>query len=428
MQNQRTLVFFFAYIALAVAALVTVRADSPPQTAAAVPDGTPSRISDWALAGVIWSDASLTQRLAIEAAKQAETPEQAEELRKIARQSSQLIEALEAFGWRHVDRTAQQGVSDSVQDRSRDSESTALPSPEAVGKAIADSLDPVVGNSSPATERRSASTQQSRPDAAANPDAAVLPESIKRFDTETPVGRDDPGLDDELTGPATRLDVAPYRVDDYIDETGAESRNRADAIEDGVEGAIAAAAGRRGLHRPASDRISEREVMTRSATLPFAEDSIYDSDDFDPDIDYNINNARPVVGVDAEGDRDDDIDLDDPAEVISGEDEMIADTARRNATGDTTSVPAATAASPSTGTTRTNLDRYTSERMEHLSDANWVQFHLDANQAVWRQFTNADNVVRRAADAVVKLKADVSVAIRATSDPRLREILSVVAD
>ncbi|WP_442506070.1 hypothetical protein SH528x_004892 [Novipirellula sp. SH528] len=424
MQNQRTIVFFFAYLALAIATLVTVRADEPSQTRAAVPDGTPSQISDWALAGVIWSDASLTQRLAVEAAKQAETQTQAEELRTIARQSAQLIEALEAFGWRHVQRTTRQTSSESAGVRDGESEMKALPDPEAVGEAIAGSLDPLVGNQASAAATRAAKQREKRRDVAANRGVKTATERLKRFDTETPAGRDDPGLDDELTSPGTPLDVAPYRVDDYIDETSSESRNRADAIEDGVEGAIAAAAGQRGLQRPASDRISKREVMTRSATLPFAEDSIYDSNDFDPDVDYNVNNPRPLDPAKKEGytlgDRDDDINLNDPAAVIDGEDEFIANTARRSAADEAATEP--------TTATQINLDRYTGQRNEHLSDANWVQFHLEANQAVWRQFTNPDNVVRRANDAVIKLKADVSVAKRATNDPRLRKILDVIAD
>ena len=434
MQNQRTLVFFFAYLALAIATLVTVRADEPSQTRSAVPDGSPGQISDWALAGVIWSDASLTERLAIEAAKQAETPAQAETFKAIARQSSQLIDALEAFGWRHVDRATQTTNRESARNQESDSDSTSLPSPEAVGQAIASSLDPVVGNQASMAAQRAARQREQRRDVAAGGEARTAAEGLKRFDTETPSGRDDPGLDDELIAPATRLEVAPYRVDDYIDETARESRNRADAIEDGVEGAIAAAAGQRGLQPPASDRISKREVMTRSATLPYAEDSIYDSNDFDPDVDYNINNPRPLdppgTEGDTLGDRDDDIDLDDPAVVVDGEDEFIANSVRRNASNGAVARETGargTGAAPTTAG-RIDLDRYTSQRMEHLSDANWVQFHLEANQAVWRQFTNADNVVRRANDAMVKLKADVSVAKRATGDPRLREILEAVAD
>ncbi|EMI22255.1 signal peptide protein, partial [Rhodopirellula maiorica SM1] len=152
-----------------------------------MPDGSPNQISDWALAGVIWSDASLTQRLATEAAKQAETPEQAEELRTIARQSSQLIEALESFGWRQVGRTAQPTSNDAVRNRERESGSTPLPSPEAVGRAIADSLDPGAVQQASATSSASTGTPDrrsadavNREAAAMNREAAALPQGLKR--------------------------------------------------------------------------------------------------------------------------------------------------------------------------------------------------------------------------------------------------------
>lgn len=68
-------------------------------------DSAPSGISDWALAGVVWSDASLTRKLAADALSQAQSegassPTQ-DSLEQLAQQSQQVIKALEQFGWTH---------------------------------------------------------------------------------------------------------------------------------------------------------------------------------------------------------------------------------------------------------------------------------------------------------------------------------------
>lgn len=237
---------------------------------------------------------------------------------------------------------------------------------------------------------------------------AALPLSIKRFDTETPAGRDDPGMDDERTGDGISLDVGHYRVDDYIDETSAEARNRADAIEDGVEGAIAAASGRLGMGTRAADHFGYRESQTLSGTLPYARGSIYHTDN------PLGTNSTKFEGIDR-GDRDDDIDRGNPAKVVDGEDELIAAMAREQ---QRTQTPTAAAAK------KTDLDRYSTERSKYSQDANWVQFHLDANEAIWKKFTTRDNLKRRLSDSVMKLKADASVAIRATDNQNLRSVLS----
>lgn len=85
------------------------RTATPGQGAAAngpaASDSSPSGISDWALAGVVWSDASLTRKLAADALSQAQSdgagsPTQ-ESLEQLAQQSQQVIKALEQFGWSH---------------------------------------------------------------------------------------------------------------------------------------------------------------------------------------------------------------------------------------------------------------------------------------------------------------------------------------
>ncbi len=355
------------------------------QDRTAIPDGSSTRISDWALAGVVWSDASLVERIATQAAKNSRTPEEAEQFRKLAHQSSRIVEAMESFGWKQIKSAPH--VNDVRATPQRDSEE-GLPDPEVVGDALAESLNRVDTGLDPAQRQA---------------DTPVLDPSIKRFDTETPAGKDDPGLDDERTPNRIELDIDHYRVDDYIDETPAEARNRADAIEDGVEGAIAAAAGRRGMGTGSAGRISMRETQTRSATMPYSQDSIYDADDYDPDVDYHVDNPLGMLSTNPEsvdrGDGDDDIDRSDPANVVEGEDELIAAMAR------------------------TNLDLYTEERSKYNQDANWVQFHLDTNQTVWRNFTTPENLHRRLSESLMKLKVDARVASEATDNPTFKGIL-----
>lgn len=217
-----------------------------------------------------------------------------------------------------------------------------------------------------------------------------------------------------------------FRIDDYIDETPREAGNRTDAIEDGTEAAIAAAAGRRAIGGPVAGRISLREAQTRSATMPYSQDSIYDRDDYDPDADYDIDNPLGTDFTNREsvdfGDGDDEIDRNDPAKVIDGEVELTAALQRR----DRSTAGPAQAAVDAKGTV--NLDRYTSERSGHLQDANWVQFHLDANQATWSRYTNRDNLADRTGDAVMKLKADATAALHATDNPQLASILKKIVD
>ncbi len=94
----------------------------------------------------------------------------------------------------------------------------------------------------------------------------------------------------------------------------------------------------------------------------------------------------------------------------------------------TTRNPATTAPSLSRTevSSRTDLNRYTTERSKYSQDANWVQFHLDANQAVWTKFTTRENLNRRLSDSLMQLRADVSVALQATENERLKSILNQV--
>ncbi len=334
--------------------VATVIGDEPGKQSP--PQGQVKQISDWALAGAVWSDASLTKKLATTAARQTESQEERAKLRKIATTATRVIEGLEDFGWRQVTRNVR-----------------------------ADAQTP----------RRT--------------------RSLKRFDTETPAGQDDPGLDDERTPQAIDLDIDLDRVDDYIDETPAEARNLADAREDGVEGAIAAAAGRPAISGPRSGHISEREVETRSATMAYSK-SIYDSDNYDPDVDYDIN-----WQIDNERDipqrlEDDEINLSNPARVVDGEDELTASMIRRN---------------PDRLTTRpsdVSLDRFTKDRDRYPDDADWVQFQLDANQLMWEQLSESKELARSARDSMRQLRASAHVARQATSNERLSHLLNSIIE
>jgi len=419
MKNQQKLLFVIAYIAFTLAAIVSLRAQeprpqTPPTAAPSVPDGSANQISDWALAGVIWSDASLTKKLATEAARRSDSPEHIAKLELIADQSSQLIQEMEAFGWKQVRQApvaanSRQADSNQIVKSNKPPQQVedTLPSPEQVGDQLAESLDrPNVNsdNNDPQSQRDVNQREDAPP---------VLDPSIKRFDTESPPGMDDPGVDDERTGVGMNLDVDQYRVDDYIDETGVEARSRADAIEDGVEGAIAAASGRLGTGEPATGRISDREIMTRSKTLPVDGDSIYDSEDYDPDVDYDPNNPNALDSEPANrGDFDDDIDLQDPAEIVDGEDEFIASAARSTQRPVPSDIYA--------------MDRYTQDREKYSQDANWVQFYLDSNEAVWQRYTDSDSLLRRTDNAWMKLRAHANVAANSTNNPQFRQILQTM--
>lgn len=110
MRSQNWLLLSFCLFAWATApAALGQDASASPDPSATSGNGTPasepvrSGISEWALAGVVWSDASLTRKLATDALGQAQSegassPAQ-ESLQQLAQQSQQIIESLEQFGW-----------------------------------------------------------------------------------------------------------------------------------------------------------------------------------------------------------------------------------------------------------------------------------------------------------------------------------------
>ena len=389
----------------------------------------PNRISDWGLAGVIWSDASLVRKLASESVQRTKDPKQVAEFERLVRQSTEVIESLESFGWKLRRQQAEQSGNPVTEQSQVSSErmraesqpqsserqtEEPLPDPKEVGEKLAEELRQTRPPKASATESDDRSNESPEGELAAQANG------LKRFDTETPAGVDDPGIDDEWTAARTPIDVDNYRVDDYIDETPAEEANMADAVEDGVEGAIASAAGRLGTGRDMGARISEREIQTLSATLPYSDDSIYDADDYDPDRDYRVDNPLAAVpgaetGADL-GDRDDDISRRADPKVIDGEDEMIAELATPELQRKTPAMQR-----------RSNYQRFTTEEAVQERDAQWVQFQLDSNELVLTRHTTLENLQQRTNDAVMKLKSDASVAWDTTENEQLKRVLKAIS-
>lgn len=375
-------------------------------------EGEPRRISDWALAGIVWSDTHLVRKLAQKVAAESDESQRAERMEGLIEDSDQIIEILKDFGWRRLE--------------ARQAEAEELP---------------VEGG--PVSPQATAGGERANP--RADPPAREL---SARVESESPPGLNDPGVDDELQSPDADFDLNRYRVDDYIDEVPGERRSLADAVEDGVEEALAAGidnisgnyGDRRGSGRGTSEgRLSQREMMTRSNTLPYSKDSIYDTDDFDPDVDYDVNeplsepvpsNSNPLI------ERVEDEDLENrpaesPGEVpsdapdIEGEDDLVQELAEEGevpASGDRSSAGTAV---PDVS----HLRRFTEQQKPFSQDAAWVQFQFDANQRVWQMVRSQptdESTYRHLEAAVAQLQSHAQVGAQLTDDPRLATILRVI--
>lgn len=488
-----------------------VDAETAEQTSVETPeaiDGDAEKVSDWAQAGVLWSDAHFTRRIALDAARLSDNPAQQEEMAAVVARCDRLIDALESFGWTRVRqvRDAQSRAAELRQDASVASAATPeeptptkpspkettvdsadgdekneVPSAAMAGRALAAelSLPPSQVDPADATD-----TAESNPDSVpetvlnpATPEARIAarkpplepstsPEPLPlRVETETPAGQDDPGVDDELGTDPEQFDISHYRVDDYVDENFAERVNRADAIEDGAEAALAA--GSDTIGPDVAGRISERETQTRSATLPYSRDSIYDSDDYDPDIDYDAENpiaaqaepipAGPIGSINDGYDGVDDID---------GEDELVqsmagveqtkvplnrpVDDALRgspptalargsvgvvtpgmDAESDAEPDAGATAtAAPTPDTSTVDWTAYSLPEVRVDEDADWVQLHLETNQQRFDRLQDrlpsmSDQSLRILVGmAVIDLRASADAITRnASANPRLAEML-----
>lgn len=402
----QTIVLYFLMAAIAA---VTLVGEEPLEQSKETPDGSPSAISEWGLSGVVWSEANLVRKLAVETAKADSTltTAQMKELRQVAVDAEALVKSMEKFGWRRLHReTRPQSPEIDVSPATG-----AIPEPEIVGAQLAESLG-------------------LEPDVPEQPvvDPPREDRVVSRYDTETPVGRDDPGVDDEITPNRLRIDIDQYRVDDYIDETPTEARNLADAREDGVEGAIAAA-NPDAIDGPGAGHISYRESQTRSATLPYSIDSIYDADDYDPDVDYDVENPLTWRKMNREAadmlDGDDDVSVRKPAIAAEGEDELLA-AMERGGTADPSTVRATTDFEIGRAPDNHYADpQYNVTQGTRTDDADWVQLHLELNEARWLVARDRGLNILTVRAAANQLKATMASVRRASDSKRLQALLGV---
>lgn len=333
---------------------------APDQSDAPVPAGRPIEISDWALAGVVWSDAHLVRRLADAAGSRAEDPDRRERMALLVEDCNSLINSLESFGWRRIAATqADAAVADEV---------------------VAPDVDV---------------------DVVVDEDVPVPAETYRPFN------------------------LRRYRVDGYIDRTVANPRTPADAVEDGVEEAIAAGADdvTSGFEVARSDvgrtRVEQRDVQTRSATLPYSAGTIYDVDALHPNARYP--EFGPAAADDVATARNGEVvpdpvpDAADPVDL----DELVEERARERR-------PARLA--------EIEVDRYTDRADRFSEDADWVKFRLAANQQRWLMLEDrADELSTEALAqhvnaAILQLRADAATAVAASDSPQLVDVLQEITE
>ncbi|KAA5538981.1 hypothetical protein FYK55_25620 [Roseiconus nitratireducens] len=68
------------------------------------PHGDVSAISDWALAGVVWADASYARKLAVTAARQTSDSQQRANLNAKIQRLDKILASMKQFGWRQLER------------------------------------------------------------------------------------------------------------------------------------------------------------------------------------------------------------------------------------------------------------------------------------------------------------------------------------
>jgi len=88
----------------------------------ATPEPSQRGISDWALAGVVWSDANLVRKLSTDILKTDLPDQKRESLRDVASQAQQVIDRMEQFGWNRL-RDGKNELSDTVAQRTAAGES-----------------------------------------------------------------------------------------------------------------------------------------------------------------------------------------------------------------------------------------------------------------------------------------------------------------
>lgn len=413
---------FYVYMIIAATTAMTALADER-SSGKALPDGNASHISEWGMSGLIWSEASLVKKLAVETARTQPdlSDDELRQLEQIADEHELLIESMEAFGWKRLQKSQRRSATGrNDADGSQGSAALKrLPDPQSVGQELAESMG-ITSEEKPAREANLPAEPAENP---------MTAKGLKRYDTETPAGRDDPGLDDERTADDLKIDIDQYRVDDYVDETPAEARNLADAREDGVEKAIAAA-DPEGIAGPTAGYISRREVQTRSATMAYSQDSIYDADDYDPDADYDVEHPLTERKMNREAanmlDGDDDISVRKPAIAAEGEDELLAAMERGGTRDrDVNILGPSSGASPQSDSNQPTHSprRYNQTLPTTSADANWVSLHLTWNENRWYAAKKSGLSMQVVLDAVDQFQTTMQTIVSTSDSPRLRERL-----
>ncbi len=94
---------FYTLACLAIVALPTiVVGDETSGQTENVPHGNVAEISDWALAGVVWSDASLAKKIAVAAAKQTTDKDRLRDLNEHITRFDGILGAMKHFGWQQL--------------------------------------------------------------------------------------------------------------------------------------------------------------------------------------------------------------------------------------------------------------------------------------------------------------------------------------
>jgi hypothetical protein len=132
-----------AIVCLAPIVLPAVAAgDEPSDQKEAKPHGNVSEISDWALAGVVWGDASFAKKMAVSAAKQTSDKDKLTVLHTHIQRLDQIIETMAQFGWRQLEQTPT--ASPKNTGAAASSQGAGKPYQESV--KIAEAIDKGVGN------------------------------------------------------------------------------------------------------------------------------------------------------------------------------------------------------------------------------------------------------------------------------------------
>ncbi|MCC9601751.1 hypothetical protein LOC67_14420 [Stieleria sp. JC731] len=293
-------------------------------------------ISEWAWAGVLWSDANLVKGVAKRAASESDDEQETQKLMQVSKEAQQIVEQMEQMGWQRL-----------------------------ASKPVQSGTDASVRSSKQVARPQKTTKQQSPKD----------------------------------------LDIDQYRVTN-VDEPVAERKSLAEKIEDQVEKSIAAA-GDRGVSKVYGAHISNRETQTRSGTLPYATDSIYDVDDYDQDGDYFVENAG---GKYAEFDDEDVVDDVDEVRTINPDVEVAVDNPEPKLSGQPSTEDSSVRSSD---IAQYDIAQYTDVSERRAEDARWVQLHVSSNQMLFDKLTEGGIDKAELQLAINQLRVHLSLAQKA---------------